>query len=278
MVAPPETLSLQAADGARADIRLQGAHVLSWIPAGESGNRLFLSRLARYAPGEAVRGGVPVIFPQFASEGALPKHGFARTALWSAAGVTQDADGSAVASFRLADSDDSRRLWPQAFAAELRVAILGCRLEMTLAVRNTGDDAFDFTAALHTYLRVSEIANVRIHGLHGLRYRDSAAGNRERIETPEASSIAGEVDRIYFDAPPGLRVEEASDAGGFELHQQGFTDTVIWNPGAERAAALADLEPDGWRRMLCVEAAAIGRPPKLLAGEIWRGSQTLIAL
>jgi glucose-6-phosphate 1-epimerase len=33
-------------------------------------------------PSQAVRGGVSVLFPQFASHGPLPKHGFARNMLW----------------------------------------------------------------------------------------------------------------------------------------------------------------------------------------------------
>jgi len=58
----------------------------------------------------------------------------------------------------------------------------------------------------------------------------------------------------------------------------GFTDVVIWNPGAERGAALSDLEPDGWLSMLCVEAAVVGTPVELGPGERWTGQQVLNAL
>jgi glucose-6-phosphate 1-epimerase len=58
----------------------------------------------------------------------------------------------------------------------------------------------------------------------------------------------------------------------------GFPDTVIWNPGPEKAAALVDMEPDGYRSMLCIEAAVIGQPVKLEPGAAWRGTQTLAAL
>src|SRR5690348_6301397 len=72
---------LHSADGARADVFPYGAHVTSWMPAG-GGGRLFLSERSAFGAGSAIRGGVPVIFPQFASTGPLPKHGFARTMEW----------------------------------------------------------------------------------------------------------------------------------------------------------------------------------------------------
>jgi glucose-6-phosphate 1-epimerase len=58
----------------------------------------------------------------------------------------------------------------------------------------------------------------------------------------------------------------------------GFPDAVIWNPGAERGAALKDLEPDGFRRMLCVEAAVVETPVLLPAGKRWTGAQSITAL
>ena len=72
---------LSTADGARAEIYLHGAHLTSWVPAGGS-EALFLSPKAEFVQGSAIRGGVPVIFPQFSDLGPLPKHGFARTLDW----------------------------------------------------------------------------------------------------------------------------------------------------------------------------------------------------
>ncbi|HEX5871641.1 MAG TPA: hypothetical protein VFY65_14540, partial [Longimicrobium sp.] len=74
-------LRLTHASGGTAEVYLHGAHVASWVPAGGS-EAMFLSRAATLAPGEAIRGGVPVIFPQFASRGPLAKHGFARVQPW----------------------------------------------------------------------------------------------------------------------------------------------------------------------------------------------------
>lgn len=57
----------------------QGAHLTSWrTELGEE--HLYTSPKAVYADGKAIRGGVPLIFPQFSDLGPLPvSHGFLRT-------------------------------------------------------------------------------------------------------------------------------------------------------------------------------------------------------
>jgi glucose-6-phosphate 1-epimerase len=267
-----EYLELRAADGAVAQIYAHGAHVTSWRPAGGD-ERLFLSETAGFKPGTPIRGGVPVIFPQFAGEGPLPKHGFARGAVWNLAGTQQQPDGGAAALFQLEDSAATRALWPHPFSATLRVAVGGPALRVELAVENTGAAAFTFTAALHTYLGVQDIAQVELLGLRGLHYRDSADGGRAGQEDAERLRIAGEVDRIYFDAPPALELREPQRR--LRIEAAGFADVVVWNPGDARSAAFADLEPGGYRRFLCVEAAAIGRPLRLAPGERWSAAQIL---
>jgi glucose-6-phosphate 1-epimerase len=266
---------LEAPDGARAEVYLHGAHVTSWTPAGEGGERLFLSAASAFRAGEAIRGGVPVIFPQFAARGPLPRHGFARTAAWALAEVAR-AGHDVRATLRLADSDATRALWPHAFVAELTVSVGGRSLELALSVANRGAEPLAFTAALHTYLGVDDVRRAVLAGLGGaLREGRAAAGAAPERAGPELR-VAGEIDRVYLDAPGELELREEGRVTA--LRSTGFPDVVVWNPGPERGAALPDLEPDGWLRMLCVEAAAVGTPVSLGPGERWVGSQTLVAV
>ncbi len=267
-------LNFVTADGARMTVHRHGAHVTSWTPV-DGRERLFLSGRSDYRPTAAIRGGIPVIFPQFAAEGPLPKHGFARTARWSLVDAAAVDGGAFVVRLRLDDDAATRALWPQAFAAELRVLFGGTRLAVSLSVLNSGDSAFAFTAALHSYLAVEAVDTVRVLGLDRLRYRDTAGGGVEHVESAEEVAIIGEVDRIYFDAPQELLMREPT--GDLRIQQSGFSDTVVWNPGPAKAALLADLDPGGWQRFLCIEAAAVGRPVRLQPGERWVGTQTLIA-
>lgn len=268
------TVTVQTPDGSVARITLHGGHVISWRPAGEN-ERIFLSSAAHFEVGAAIRGGVPVIFPQFAGEGPLPKHGFARTALWTLIDLSAGAErGQATARLALRESAPTLAIWPHPFRAELTVTVGGPTLHMALTITNSGPDAFTFTGALHTYLRVADVSQTQVLGLVGGRYRDSALGGAPGVQDPISPTFGGEVDRIYFDAGP-VTVREANRRT--TVTATGFPDVVVWNPGPVRGAGLGDMEPEGYRRMLCVEAAAIGRPISLEPNEAWTGSQTLRA-
>jgi glucose-6-phosphate 1-epimerase len=268
-------LVLVAAGGARAEIYLHGAHVTSWHPAGDGDERLFLSRRSRFGPGAAIRGGIPVSFPQFADQGPLPHHGFARDLEWRPVLAYRSPSGAAHAVLRLVDTGATRALWPHPFIAELAVTIHARALEVALAIENTGPAAFEFTVALHTYLRVLDIGDVRVTGLQGARYRDKVRGADDCLETAAALAVPGEIDRVYHAAPDALAVREPGRVTS--VRATGFPDTVVWNPGPVRARDMDDMEPGGETRMVCVEAAASRAPLVLPSGAQWRGTQTLTA-
>ncbi|CAA9312844.1 MAG: Aldose 1-epimerase, partial [uncultured Gemmatimonadaceae bacterium] len=177
-------LVLTAADGARAEVYRHGAHVTSWVPAGGD-ERLFVSAHSEFRAGAAIRGGVPVIFPQF-GPGALPRHGFARTADWEVVDAGVGEGGTARARLLLRDDAATRAVWPAAFTAELTVEVGGPSLAISLGVHNRGARPLAFTAALHSYLRVSDLAAAAVEGLRGARYRDQAAGGREAVDDAPA--------------------------------------------------------------------------------------------
>lgn len=264
------TLRLEGPQGAQARLSLHGAQLLSWTPSASAAERLFVSGASRYGDGQSIRGGIPVIFPQFANRGPLPKHGLARTRPWTLLGLAQDR-----VRLELRDDAHTRAVWPRAFRLLLEATLSERALTVSLRVENPGDSAFEFTAALHTYLRVADIAQVRLHGLGECRYldatRDFSAGRQNEAEL----RFGPELDRVYPDAPRQLRVDDGPCAT--LIHSDGFADAVIWNPGATKAAALDDMEPGGERRMLCVEAAQAQGAIRLAPGEHWQGAQTLIA-
>jgi len=88
---------------ANAHIYLQGAHVTHYQPAGQ-GPVLFVSARSQFAPGKAIRGGIPVIFPWFgprSGDPAAPQHGFARSLMWDVQSVAEHADGAISVSLTL---------------------------------------------------------------------------------------------------------------------------------------------------------------------------------
>lgn len=266
---PAVALSLPT--GERAVVALHGAHVLSWTTA-DGVERLYLSPDAVFDGHSAIRGGVPVCWPQFNTRGPLAKHGFARTLPWR---VATDAQDDALA-LVLEDSAETRAVWPHAFSLRLTVALAPQQLRVSLDVTNSGDTELAFTTALHSYLRVDEIADARLVGLQGAARWDAVRDVRQ-TESAEALRFNAEFDSVYATPPTPLRLVQPGGTLQVEPSPN-CTETVVWNPGAALAAKLADLPDDGWRHMLCVEAACIDTPVLLAPGARWQAWQQLTVI
>ena len=269
-----EALRLHGPRGASAVIGRLGGQVLSWItPDGRE--RLFLSERAVFDGSVPIRGGIPVCFPQFGGQGGLPKHGFARTREWTVIGQ-RCGDDYALATLELGDDETTRALWPHAFRAEITLMLEVDRIDVEFCVENTGPAPFAFTGVLHSYLRVVEVEDAALEGLHGHDYLDAANGNRTVRETGTEIVVESAVDRVYYD----VRRPQLLRAGNLSLgiQSQGFPDVVVWNPWVDACGKLKDMPADGWRHMLCVEAAAVRNPVTVAAGEEWCGRQTLLVV
>lgn len=267
-------VTLLSGDGARAVVSPFGGQVLSWAPANGL-EQLFLSDAAVFDGKTPIRGGIPVCFPQFSKLGKLPQHGFAQDAVWEVAD-SRGGDDFALVTLRLTDDERSFALWPSSFELELTVAIGGERLDVELEVANTGHAPFAFTAALHTYVLVSEVENVRLEGLNGHDYRDAADNDTIKRDSGDVVVVDDELNRVYHDVERALLLRDGSRSLG--IHGEGFPDVVVWNPWETRCREFPDLAPDAFRRMLCVEAAAAHGKILLDADDTWCGRQTLVKL
>ena len=266
--------------GDRALISLFGAQVLSWQPAGFS-EQFYLSPRREMNSSTAIRGGVPICFPQFNQrvlDGLrLPKHGFARTEVWTPQ-QPMSTETFAEAGFVLSSISQTSAEWPHDFSATVTVRLEPGRLRTHFAVRNTGPSTWRFALALHTYLAVNDVNDTQLHGLGGCRYWDTVEDlhkpHSRREQAPGPLFFAGETDRIYTGAEAPLELR--STGGSLRITQSAsMPDTVVWNPGAVLCATISDMPPDGWKNMVCVEAARIHDPQRLTAGESWSGWQQL---
>lgn len=265
-------IRLRAGNGDTALVALHGAQVLSWVSSGRE--RLYLSPQAVFDGQAAIRGGIPLCFPQFNQRGPLPKHGFARNLAWRADGVQTEAGATRLA-LHLVDDARTRDWWPQAFAARVDVALSAGGLRVDCTVRNSGAVAWDFTIALHSYLRVDDIAQARLQGLDGRARWDAV----QDVRGTQHGSItfAGEYDSVFAAAPAPLQLHDGVHR--LEIAQSpAMGQTVVWNPGAVLCARLPDMPADGHAHMLCVEAAQIDTPVVLAPGATWSGGQCLRVL
>ena len=251
-------------------VMLHGAQVLSWVSGGQE--RLYLSPQSILVGQAAIRGGVPVCFPQFNQRGPmaerLPKHGFARNVAWLADAPELGAEHARL-TLRLNDNFQTRAWWPQAFALALRIDLSPGAVQLTLDVHNTDTQAMAFSGALHTYLAVPDVTQATLQGLGGQPEWDSLTDTH--AQAADMIRFAAEFDRVYEAGPQPMTLNET-------LHisqSPSWANTVVWNPAQDLCKRLADMPEDGWRHMLCVEAAQVYTPITLPAGGRWAGWQRL---
>ncbi|MFM9265451.1 D-hexose-6-phosphate mutarotase [Tychonema sp. BBK16] len=239
---------------AKALISVYSGQVLSFQPATETTDLMFVSDKAYYAEGKAIKGGVPICWPWFGPdpEGlGRPAHGFVRNRLWNVVTTSTTPEGATQVILGLKDTEETRAMWPQAF--ELTIAItIGTTLTVELITRNLGDKAFPLTQAFHTYFQVGDISRVLVLGLENTQYLDKADGGVEKTQVGGVVA-AGEVDRIYLDVPNELVIEDSSLNRRIRIKSSGSKSAVVWNPWVKIAASMADLDDSDYQRLICVE-------------------------
>lgn len=247
-----------------------GAQVLSWNARGQS--RMFLSERAVLDGTAAVRGGVPVCFPQFNARGPLPKHGLARRTTWQ--WLHAQVDGNAITARWCWDAPAPLHAeFPHGLRAELAVTLSPDTLRVQLSATNTGSSALAFTGALHTYLAVQGADIAALNGLEGAAFWDAAKHFSPAIQHGPVL-LGEEIDSVYARSAQPLQLRDA--AGTLQISQDAaWPETVVWNPGPALCATLPDMQGADWMRMLCVEAAAINQPVALQPGQHWQAAQTL---
>lgn len=245
-----------------AELYLQGAHLTKWQPAG-SDDVVFLSAKSLFQPGKAIRGGIPVIFPWFGARTRNdfsdrtdgPAHGFARTSLWSLVSTSQQNDNLVIV-LKLKPTAISRELGFDQFTVLYEIT-LGKALHLSLRVVNNSAKVMQFEEALHTYFVVSDVKNVVLTGLKDIEYFDKTDNFSKKVEIAPIS-LSSETDRLYINTSNTVTMRDDSLHREIIVSKEESDTTVVWNPWEEATAKMADMESDGWQRMLCVETANAG--------------------
>ncbi|KAK2664221.1 hypothetical protein Ddye_002795 [Dipteronia dyeriana] len=264
--------------GASARISLHGGQVLSWrTDRGEE--LLFTSSKAIFKPPQAVRGGIPICFPQFGNQGLVQKHGFARNKIWVIDSDPpplhhhpSDPLGKACVDLLLKPSEEDLRIWPHSFEFRLRVSLAtDGNLTMISRIRNINCKPFSFSIAYNTYFSISDISEVRIEGLETLDYLDNLRQKERFTEQGDALTFESEVDRVYLSSSNMIAIFEHERKRTFVIRKEGLPDVVVWNPWEKKSKSMADFGDEEYKQMLCVDGAAIEKPITLKPGEEWTG-------
>jgi len=219
-----------------AEIYLHGAHVTRFRKKGEP-PLLFMSQCSRFNEGQAIRGGIPIIFPWFGVREGLGQHGFARIKTWDLKEFAPALDGSVSIKFGLPECPEASGFPP--FKAESKEEVLA------------------FENCLHTYFEVGDVTAISIHGLKGVNYLDKVANFARKTESSDAIRIASEVDQVYLDATGAVEIVDPRLSRKIRIEKNGSASTVIWNPWITRAQQMPDFGNDEYQRMVCIESGNV---------------------
>ncbi|HDZ55426.1 MAG TPA: D-hexose-6-phosphate mutarotase [Pseudomonas xinjiangensis] len=242
-----------------ARIALEGAHIVSCVPTGQQ-PLLWMSPSDPEVPGRPLRGGIPICWPWFAGERDGPAHGIARTSPWILKRTVSTQHQLRVV-LELPQTEVTRRLPAESWSLEVEF-VLGQSLIVCLTTVNTGDKPQVLSQALHSYLPVKDISDVQLWGLEGSSFVDQVTGIPDNTQQG-AVTFEGEVDRIYYDHQSSIQLHDSS--GNFiVIARDGSESVVVWNPWIDKSKTLSQFPADGYRTMVCVEAANAGPDARIL--------------
>ncbi len=239
-----------------AEIYLHGAHVTHFQKKNEA-PVLFLSEQSQFTEGQAIRGGVPVIFPWFGPKEGDKMHGFARLKTWDLTDVRMSADGEIGLTLRLPKSPEAEK-FPEHEVQYMVSA--GKELYLRLAVQNVSKDQnFEFETCLHTYFSAGAIDAVSITGLKGRTYVDKVDNFVKKVEAEEGIRVSSEVNRIYEDTSDPIEILDTKLKRKVHVETNGGHSTVVWNPWIVRAREMPDFGDDEYLNMVCVESGNVAK-------------------
>lgn len=243
----------------RAEIALFGAHILSFTPKSDGIERIWLSESAVFDKTKPIRGGVPICWPWFAdifpveqknSKINYPAHGFVRAQDWKIVDI-QENEGATT--LTLCPNELGLFQFPSLFSVTLEVTF-SQQCSILLITKNKSEQAVEFTAALHSYFKVSDITDTEIKGIAG-KFIDKTHANAElKLSLPYL--ISTETDRIHLqDKHNSFNQIEILSGTHTKLEQSGHDSLVIWNPWIEKSQSMPDMDEHAYRTMLCAEAS-----------------------
>ncbi|GET92405.1 aldose 1-epimerase-like protein [Leishmania tarentolae] len=280
------SVTIHNEDGSSITVYEQGAHISSW-KTKDGKEHLYLSPTAIVADRTPLRGGVPLIFPQFGAYGPMQQsHGFARTRVWK---IEDAQNGKAsfslrVSLYELLPGDSAVIDSPQNAATLLyTICFSNTELKLRMKVTNTSDEeCAPFQFAFHTYFAVSDVSQTVVSGVSRSPFVDNGKARGDPntpLSPPEKLCIiSGEHDRVYPDQSCAIVLQDMGAKTALQISSPNLSDVCLWNPGESKCAAMKDMPPDGYKHFICVEHGKLLKKVVVPPRSSWTGTQEIVIL
>jgi len=271
-------IELRHSSGGTCKVSTYAAHLLSWCPSPFN-EQIFLGEMAEVGkPGLAIRGGVPICWPQFgnfenAQDSCKLTHGFVRNLHGAKWALLRQSKDSVSLVFR--SDDETRKIWAKDFEFIYTVSLGFGSVRMEMEVCNNNSSPLEFTGALHSYWRCSSSEACVVEGLKGFKF-DTGIGSSFRGDAvAEGSSVPigdKKQTQLYFaDAGDAVTLIEHGRRR-LRLTKSNLPDWIVWNNGAENGSNIKDLKDGEYKKYVCVEPGFASRPIRVAPGASWIGS------
>ncbi|KYR01747.1 aldose 1-epimerase family protein [Tieghemostelium lacteum] len=261
------------------EVYLMGATITAY----KVGSRdvIFTSKQSKFESLKAIRGGVPLIYPQF-GPGKMQQHGFARNVDWEVLStLVKEQEDLVQLNLSIHESEYTQKVCGDAdikFQCTFTIKLNVDRLELQYESKNTGQKAYDFQLALHTYYQIASIHKAHVTGLKGFEYIDKTRQMALTKETADSIQITEETDRVYKNCTTSpLELVDTVNQTKVILHSpdNSLKDVVVWNPWIEKAKAMSDFGDLEYLEMICIEYGNIDKPIVLQPGQTFTGRHTI---
>lgn len=245
------------------EIYLNGAHVTHFQKNGEP-PLIFLSRKSYFAPGKAIRGGVPICYPWFGNREGDASHGFARSVAWQLVKTSVNTAGAVTLHFALPQVP-GRETWRD-LRTEFIVTVAETLTMELVSANDSCGESLEFESCLHTYFQVGAIGAVSVHGLEGAPYLNFAEGDNGVPRPAESDAIMfnRETNRTYCGTAAAVEIRDTNLKRTICVEKSGSNSTVVWNPWTTQKLP-DDFDPAEHQHMVCVESGNVKRDKISLA-------------
>lgn len=234
---------------AECKISLFGGNILSYRPKTQKHNVFWLGDLNKFDNVQAIRGGIPICWPRFAQEqlnSHLPRHGFARTSLWTLENVYVDETKMTAHLCLIPDKQYNLNI-----CADLFIKITD-KLECILETTNLGTENFAFSEAFHAYFYVGSRDKTQIKGVQGFQYINSLDGKNYKLD--KDLTITEEFDSVFMNHTNSVKIVDNKLKRIINLEKKNSNSTVVWNPNKN----VKEASSGQFNKFICVEPANMG--------------------
>ncbi|PVX42893.1 glucose-6-phosphate 1-epimerase [Pasteurella langaaensis DSM 22999] len=229
-------LALKHAVGT-AKISLQGAQLISWIPAHTEQDVVWLSEIEPFNKGEAIRGGIPICYPWFGKTGT-PSHGYARLQLWQLVSYDIQADVVYLNFLLETENAESVAHIEMTFSEEFHLEFTNYCIEQEPQL------------ALHTYFNVGDISQSEIQQLPTTTFNVLT----QQQETVPPTRVVNEYVECIYPANERNVIVDTINQRTIEILHENASEIVMWNPWHNETSAMSE---EGHNTMICIETARI---------------------